>query len=202
MSVQKNSEARHARGRLILPALAGLLLVMPGPRRAAAQNDEVHLKVYASPLHQGRISPMLYGGFIELLDDHVPGMWAEMLGDRGFEGILPTSTWDYFQGQPNLCDRDWDRSSDWSYDTDRPFNDKQSCRLVVPKGRAALLTQGQIAVRKGMSYPFSGWWRGGVSSVKVRVSLKAELPDGSWTTLAAADLASPGREWRRFSGKL
>ncbi|MGZ5469663.1 MAG: alpha-L-arabinofuranosidase C-terminal domain-containing protein, partial [Candidatus Aminicenantales bacterium] len=164
--------------------------------------DEVHLKVYSSPLHQGRISPMLYGGFVELLDDHVPGMWAEMLGDRGFEGLLPTSTWDYFQGQPNLCDRDWDRSPDWSYDPDGPLNDKQSCRLDVPKGRAARLTQGRIAVRKGMAYPFSGWWRGGASPAKVHVSLKAELPDGSWTTLAAADLASQGKEWRRFSGKL
>ncbi|MGZ8949297.1 MAG: hypothetical protein ACXW2H_07345, partial [Candidatus Aminicenantales bacterium] len=68
----------------ILFALSVALLIMPEPRRAAAQNDEVHLKVYSSPLHQGRISPMLYGGFVELLDDHVPGMWAEMLGDRGF----------------------------------------------------------------------------------------------------------------------
>ena len=186
----------------ILLALSVGLLIMPEPRRAAAQTDVVNLKVYASPLHQGRISPMLYGGFVELLDDHVPGMWAEMLGDRGFEGILPTSTWDYFRGEPNLCDRDWDRNPDWSYDLDRPFNDKQSCRLDVPEGRPARLTQSRIAVRKGTAYPFSGWWRGGAPTLKVRVTLKAELPDGSWTILAAADVASPGAEWRRFSGRL
>ncbi len=187
---------------LILLALSVGLPIMSEPGRLAAQTGEVNLKVYAVPLHQGRISPMLYGGFVELLDDHVPGMWAEMLGDRGFEGVLPTSTWDYFRGEPNLCDRDWDRSLDWSYDTDRPFNDKQSCRLDVSEGRPARLTQSRIAVRKGMAYPFSGWWRGGASTPKVRVSLKAELPDGTWTTLAAAALASPGAEWRRFSGRL
>src|SRR5512136_1203604 len=88
-------------------------LILPGARRAAAPSGEVPLKVFASPLHQGRINPMLYGGFVELLDDHVPGMWAEMLGDRGFEGVLPASNWDYFRGEPNLCDRAWDRSLDW-----------------------------------------------------------------------------------------
>ena len=98
----------HSKPPVIL-ALAAALLIVPAPRRALAQADEIHLKVTSNPLHQGRISPMLYGGFIELLDDHVPGMWAEMLGDRGFEGILPTSYWDYFRGEPNLCDRDWDR---------------------------------------------------------------------------------------------
>jgi alpha-L-arabinofuranosidase len=187
---------------LTMLTLSLALLIMPAPRRAAAKSGEVDLKIYAAPLHQGRISPMLYGGFVELLDDHVPGMWAEMLGDRGFEGILPTSTWDYFRGEPNLCDRDWDRGPDWSYDTDRPFNDRQSCRLDVPKDRPARLTQSGLAVRKGTAYPFSGWWRGGSSSPRIRVSLKTELPDGTWMVLASAELASPAADWRKFSGRL
>ncbi len=201
MNAPEKPALRKRERALIFLTLSAALLAVSGPRRVAAQSEEVRLKVYSSPLHEGRISPMLYGGFIELLDDHVPGMWAEMLGDRGFEGVLPTSTWDYFRGEPNLCDRDWDRNPDWSYDTDRPFNDRQSCRLDVPKGRPALLTQGQIAVRKGMAYRFSGWCRGGGSPIKVRVALRAELPDGTWTSLAVADLASPKGEWRRFSGR-
>ncbi len=40
---------------------------------------EPSLKVFNRPLHSGRINPMLFGNFIELLDDLVPGMWAEML---------------------------------------------------------------------------------------------------------------------------
>jgi len=187
---------------LVLLLLSTALLIMPETRRSAAQSGEVNLKVYSSPLHQGRISPMLYGGFVELLDDHVPGMWAEMLGDRGFEGVLPASNWDYFRGEPNLCDRDWDKSPDWSYDPDRPFNDKQSCRLDVSKGRPARLTQSGIAVRKGKVYALSGWWRGGSPPPRVRIRLKAELPDGSWLTLAAAKLAAPGAEWAKFSGRL
>ena len=80
MSAKMNFEAKQTQRWLILSVLAGLLLIMPEPRRAVAQNDEVRLKVYSSPLHQGRISPMLCGNFMELLDDLVPGMWAEMLG--------------------------------------------------------------------------------------------------------------------------
>jgi alpha-N-arabinofuranosidase len=178
------------------------VLALSAPRPASAGPGEVRLKIYASPLHEGRVSPLLYGGFIELLDDHVPGMWAEMLGDRGFEGVLPASNWDYFRGEPNLCDRDWDRGPDWSYDTDRPFNDRRSCRLEAAKGRVARVSQGSLAVRKGMAYPFSGWWRGGPASPAVRVSLKAELPDGTWTILASADIGRPEDDWRRFAGRL
>ncbi len=185
---------------LVVPAIA--ILILPEAGRAAAQSAEVPLKVFAGQLHPGRISPMLYGGFVELLDDHVPGMWAEMLGDRGFEGVLPTSTWDYFRGEPNLCDRDWDRGPDWAYDTERSFNDKQSCRLEASGGRPARLTQSHIAVRKGMTYLVSGWWRGGLSSPKVRVLLTTELPDGTRMTLAGAELGSPGADWRRFTGRL
>jgi alpha-L-arabinofuranosidase len=186
---------------LILLVLAIALLVLPRPGRAAAQSGELHLRVLASPLHQGRISPMLYGGFVELLDDHVPGMWAEMLGDRGFEGVLPTSNWDYFRGEPNLCDRDWDRSPDWSYDTEQIFNDKQSCRLDASKGRPARLTQSHIAVRKGMAYLFSGWWRGDTSSPEVRIAIRTGLPDGTLMTLAEAKVGWPSADWRRFSGR-
>jgi alpha-N-arabinofuranosidase len=162
----------------------------------------VNLRVLSEPLHGGRISPMLYGGFVELLDDLVPGMWAEMLGDRGFEGVLPTSTWDYFRGEPNLCDRDWDKSPDWSYDADKPFNDRQSCRLDIGKGRPARLTQSGLAVRKGTAYAFTGYGRGDSSPLRLRVRLTTLLPDGSWTTLAALDLPSPAAPWKKFSGKL
>ncbi len=192
----------HRDLRLSLMMIALAMMVSATPGLAGASDDAVHLKVYSTPLHGGRIDPMLYGGFVELLDDHVPGMWAEMLGDRGFEGVLPTSTWDYFRGEPNLCDRDWDKSPDWSYDTERPFNDKQSCRLGVPGGRPARLTQSQLAVRKGMTYILTGYVRGDSPSAEPTVSLKALLPDGSWTTLASSRLPKAGAEWRMITARL
>jgi alpha-L-arabinofuranosidase len=184
---------------LMIILLGIVAAAMPGG--AGTGDNPVHLKVYSTPLHGGRISPMLYGGFVELLDDLVPGMWAEMLGDRGFEGILPTSTWDYFRGEPNLCDRDWDKSPDWSYDTSNPFNDKQSCRLEAHPGGPVRLTQSGLAVRKGMAYQVTGHWRGDSPSLKVKLSLKTLLPDGTWMILSTLDLPKPGSEWDKFTGK-
>ncbi|HVP90649.1 MAG TPA: alpha-L-arabinofuranosidase C-terminal domain-containing protein [Terriglobales bacterium] len=187
----------------LILTLAVTALAAAGAAAAAGGDPAaVNLTVHAAPLHGGRVSPMLYGGFVELLDDVVPGMWAEMLGDRGFEGVLPASTWDYFRGEPNLCDRDWDKGSDWSYDTTAPFNDRRSARVDARAAGPARLTQGGLAVRKGMGYRVSGYWRGDSASLRARISLKTLLPDGSWTTLAALDLRRPGAEWGRFEGAL
>jgi alpha-N-arabinofuranosidase len=185
-----------------LLSLAFVLAFASAAGREDVPTGAVTLKVFSRPSTAGRISPMLYGGFVELLDDHVPGMWAEMLGDRGFEGVLPTSTWDYYRGEPDLCDRDWDATADWSFDVDRPFNDKRSCRMDVPGARPARLTQGRMAVRKGMVYGLSGWFRADSQALMVRASLKAELPDGTWVSLAAAELPGPGPEWKKFTAKL
>ena len=56
---------------------------------SSARVPEATVTVSSRPLHAGRVSPMLFGNFMELLDDLVPSMWAEMLNDRSFEGITP-----------------------------------------------------------------------------------------------------------------
>ncbi len=154
--------------------------------------------ISTQPLHAGRISPQLYGGFVELLDDVVPGMWAEMLGDRGFEGILPTAQWCYFRGEPNLCDRDWEKSETWEYDREDPFNGEQSARLTASNGRPARLAQSRLAVKKGLGYRMSGYWRSDTASLKIRAFIKTLLPDGSWAILASANLPRPASAWERF----
>jgi len=193
----------NARGiRLVLIPLVLMSLSPAVAAGAGAPSAPADLKVFSAPLHAGRVSPMLYGGFVELLDDVVPGMWAEMLGDRGFEGVLPTSNWDYFRGEPNLCDRDWDKSPDWSRDTAGPFNDRRSARLDMPKGRPARLAQGALAVRKGMAYIFTGYVRADSPGAGIRISLKALLPDESWTVLASANMPKPGAEWRKVRARV
>ena len=42
--------------------------------------------VTAKPLHGGKISPFIYGEFVEFVNDLIPGMWAELLRDRSFRG--------------------------------------------------------------------------------------------------------------------
>jgi len=169
---------------------------------AALSADTVELVILDKPLHGGHINPTLYGGFVELLDDHVPGMWAEMLGDRNFEGVAPRADWDYYLGALNLCDRDWDKSETWTYSTESPWNGAQSAKLTAVKGRPAQLTQSQLAVTKGMTYLFSGYFRGGPMPLALSVRIKALLPDGQWMALGASTVPQVGTDWTRVTSRL
>jgi alpha-N-arabinofuranosidase len=164
--------------------------------------ETVNLVVLDKPLHAGRISPMLYGGFVELLDDVVPGMWSEMLGDRDFEGVLPTANWAYHLGALNLCDRDWDKNETWDYSTEDPWSGVQSAELTAAKDRPGQLSQGRLAVTKGMTYLFSGYLRGSSTRLDASIRLKALLPDGQWMSLGSAALGQAGKDWTKLRAKL
>ena len=166
---------------------------------AGAESEAVIVKVLHRPLHAGKITPLLYGNFVELLDDVVPGMWAEMLGDRGFDGIVPTTKWVYHQGALNLCDRDWDKNASWAYDTEKPWNGKQSARVEASKPRPGVLTQSAMAVKKGMGYQFSGYFRSKARNIRLTLTVKALLPDGTWMTLGRAGLRTPGEDWEKLT---
>ena len=144
---------------------------------------------------------MLFGNFIELLDDLVPGMWAEMLNDRGFEGVVPPANWVYYDGSPTFCDRRWDKGPDWALGTNEAFNGPRCARITGHSNRPAGLTQSGLAVTDGKTYRFTGYLRGS-GSVRVRVVLKSPLPDGRFDELASADLAAPTESWSKTSAEL
>src|ERR1039457_6947113 len=158
--------------------------------------------IHAQPLHAGRISPMLFGNFVELLDDVVPSMWAEMLNDRSFEGVTRAANWSYHDGKPDFCDREWDQHPTWSRDTDNPFNGARSVRLTATRHHPASLTQNGLAVKRGMAYEFSGWFRASSPKLAATVRLRTLLPTGDWMTLATAKLPRLSAEWRKCSEQL
>lgn len=145
---------------------------------------------------------MLFGNFMEPLDDLIPGMWSEMLNDRGFEGVTRCANWVYYDGAPNLCDRPWDSKEDWGFDADGAFNGPRCARITGRQDRAAGMTQSGLAVAKGAAYRFSGYFRGNAPAARVRVVIKAALPDGAWAELAAADLPTPTSQWARATTQL
>ena len=179
--------------------LAGTVFALDG---AAAGAADAPVKVSARARHNGRINPMLFGNFIELLDDLVPGMWAEMINDRGFEGVTKPARWVYYDGAPTVCDRQWDQSDDWILETTGAFNGPRCARLAAREGRAASLTQSGLAVQKGSAYQFSAALRSDGGRLRVQVVLKAALPDGRFAELAAADLPTPPASWTRGSATL
>jgi alpha-N-arabinofuranosidase len=166
----------------------------------AAQNSVTNAVIRAEAITGGRIEPTLFGNFMELLDDVVPGSWAELLNDRSFAGVLPTADWVYYDGSLDICDRQWDTNSTWNYDTDNPFNGKRCAKLTAGPGPASL-TQSGLSARKDLEYRFSTYMRGD-NGIKVSVLLKALLPTGEWFTLAGAELPAPSPEWQKYSVKM
>ncbi len=158
--------------------------------------------VHDARLHSGRISPMLFGNFVELLDDVVPGTWAEMLNDRSFEGVTRAANWSYYDGKPNFCDREWNIDPSWRYDTESSFNGSRSARLTATRHRPARLSQSGLAVRRGMAYEISGWFRAESPRLRATVLLKSLLPTGDWMTLASARLPRFSAAWQRYTTRL
>src|SRR5277367_2893095 len=158
--------------------------------------------IHAQPLHSGQVQPTLFGNFIELLDDVVPGMWAEMLNDRSFEGVTRLSNWCYYDGSPDFCDRPWDTNGTWRLDTNNAFNGVRFARLEAARNRPASLSQSGLAVKKGGDYLFTCHLRSENFRGMVTVRLKTKLPDQSWQILASARLPKIGGEWQKFSARL
>jgi alpha-N-arabinofuranosidase len=153
------------------------------------------LKISSKPLHDGRINPMLFGNFIELLDDLCPGMWAEMLNDRGFEGVIPPAKWVYYDGSPTFCDRTWDKSPDWQLETVGAFNGSRCARITGRSDRVVGFSQAGLAVKAGTMYRFSGWFRSD-RKAQLQLVLKAPEPDGRVTELAGVALVIKPAEWQ------
>lgn len=176
-----------------------LALSLSVPTRVGAGSVESTTIVYPEPLHSGRIHPQLFGNFIELLDDVVPGLWAEMFNDRSFEGVKPVVEAVYYDGKPGLCDRTWDPNRTWDYEANNAFNGNRCAKLIAARNQAASLTQSGLASKRGKNYTFSGWFRADQPSLKAEILLKALLPSGGWTVLASARLAKFESRWTKQS---
>ena len=187
------------------PFIAGIVAtaVFAAAHSGLARDPKpIDITIRAEPIHEGRVSPLLFGNFIELFDDVVPGMWAEMLNDRSFEGIEPLFNRLYFDGTPNICDRPWDPNDTWAYDHEQPYNGTGCAKLTASQENPAILTQSGLAVKTGMTYHFSGYFRASGSALRVSAALKALLPDGSWMTLASAELPGVSGSWQKLSATM
>lgn len=190
----------NARSRRLSCFLVLFSLLLLG-RPSAANAEDVSIKIFPTARNDGRVDPRLFGNFIELLEDLVPGMWAEMLNDRGFEGLVPAARWVYYDGSPTFCDRSWDRSEDWSIDQNEAFNGPRCARISARGDRRSGLTQSGLAVKIHETYNVSAWVRG-AGDIRVQAVLKTRTPAGGFEELAAVELGKPSAQWGRVSGVL
>lgn len=206
---------------------------MASVRRAVSRGLDVSattptlITVRREALFDVPLSPLIYGDFIEFINDLIPGMWAEKVQDRSFEGVLqPSYVWPpgedwlrprwqaFVSGRP-VGDR-WpdqpqelemvDATAQLDRDPDRPFAGRQSARVQVSAGSGrpfiAGIAQDGIAIRRGQ---------------RLELELYARVPDGQSARLQvllgrnygaffrayeALELAGLTGDWACFRGTL
>jgi alpha-N-arabinofuranosidase len=183
-------------------ALLALIFLLSSTLQLFSAAAGVKIIVHSEPLHSEPISPMLFGNFVELLDDVVPGLWSEMLNDRAFAGVTPCLNPFYYDGSPNFCDRQWDAHASWSCDTNNSFHSCLSAKLTATDDQPAILTQSGLGIKSGMTYRCSGWLRGDRSNLTASIILKAPSPTRDWIILGRKTLSSVSPEWQKYSAEI
>jgi alpha-N-arabinofuranosidase len=182
--------------------------------------------ISSETLFDDKISPMIYGDFIELLNDLIPGMWAEKIQDKNFAGVVqpnciypPGENWAYprwkpfVSGQPNF-DRWLDSHQDTDMvnatanidlDTDNPFVGQQSAKITVQGGNkpfVAGIIQDTIAVKQGQTLNVEMYIRGqGLDGCPVKVLIGRDY-GVFFKTYCSLEFTGITGEWQKFEGKL
>ncbi len=184
------------------------------------------IRVTPTPLYADRISPLIYGDFVEFVNDLIPSMWAERVRDRCFAGLRqprhldrPEVDWtaprwtSFVAGRPQfrshadvLLDPPMATAS-FELDRDEPFVGEQSARVTVVGGDsdhpsvAGILQEG-IAVRQGERLKVEVWARGrGRAGVPLRVQLGTNH-GVLFDALGDVTLDGLGESWRKLSGEI
>ena len=188
--------------------------------------------VHATPLREDRISPLVYGEFVEFLNDLVPGMWADKLQDRAFAGMAQPQA--IYREDPQAGRREWrafrcgmgpygapvEGEATLEFDPVDPFIGERSPRVTFTGGAGYIggILQSGIAVRAGQRLDFKGWFRaaGFGGAVKLLVGrdygaffevydsceLTGETPVSTRRGTIARDGLGIGAEWGRVEGSL
>jgi alpha-N-arabinofuranosidase len=173
------------------------------------------IRITGSPVYEGTISPFIYGEFVEFIDDLIPGMWAERIRDRSFEGLSrPTHFYRKERDFPRPAWRET-RLLDSAYgssplfgvafelDASRPFAGSRSAcfRVGGQPGFLAGIAQDHVGVRSGERLNIELHMRGEALGGKVHVWLGRDY--GAYAD-RYDEVVFDGidEDWRRFKGVL
>lgn len=163
------------------------------------------VRVTSAPLFDGRISPFIYGNFVEFLDHHVQGMRAQMLDDVSFEGILPPAEWCYWQRDKDVEDHPWVPTGDGGDGVveriqEGAFNGSWCYRVSIPTapGYGHGLRQNGLCLRADRTYTVALYLRGEGLEGPVTVSLGHDY--GPFVSAyASAEIRGITDEWAKYT---
>lgn len=173
------------------------------------------IRITRNHLYPGTISRGIYGEFIEFLNDLIPGMWAEMVRDRSFEGLSQSTCFyreekeDFTPAwrQIQLLDTTHETKSGFNVIFDRdsvqPFVGSQSARIRVVGGGIFLagIAQDRVSVQRGDQLNLELYMRGETVGAKVHVFIGRDY--GSFADFYdEVVFDSVDGTWRQFKGIL
>ncbi len=186
-----------------------------------------HITIPGDPLYSTPISPLIYGEFVEFLNDLIPGMRAERLQDRSFEGPLQPARvyppdqdwtaprWKPFAAGAPAFDRWPDRDGDLDmvsaaatleFATDEPYAGRRCAAVNVASedGRPFIagILQEHVTVRQGEPLLARLSLRGpALGDAPVRISIGRNY-GVFFKTYATAELRGVADGWQRFEAEL
>lgn len=161
---------------------------------------------------ENRISPLLYGQFLEFMYEGIKGgLTAELIRNRSFEetpNILGLSR--YWDRYPDDRNDDYALSFLWDDDSAYPPGRKLKVEtgeretkehsLRVEAGDGAIERHGfyqpRVPVRAGLAYRGYLWLKIGTYKGPVKVTLESDVKQGE--VYAEADIKSVAGDWRKY----
>jgi alpha-N-arabinofuranosidase len=201
----RNAKGLHvlgALGRAFLCALpiAAVAAAAQGPQPAVAT-----IEIDAGRV-EGRISPLLYGQFIEYMFEGIKGgLYAELLEDRGFEAApnaigLPRGWSRYPDDRNDDYGISFVQDDETAYPSAEAADGGQRHSLRVKVQPAVIdrhgLYQARIPVMGGLEYRGSVWLKTDAFNGEVRVSLEADAAGGR--VYAETPVAVAGGDWKQY----
>lgn len=111
------------------------------------------------------INPNIFGNFMEFIENHISGMWAEMIMNRKFEDILNRN------GLPEFWKPDGLRNNSEYTISDRPHACTAcvSIKCVEEKNGDSAISQSPVSMQKGQKYNGGIWLRAEGLTKPVRI---------------------------------
>jgi alpha-N-arabinofuranosidase len=206
--MKRGRQTNHLR-RVLLPALL-LCLVAAQANPAAAQAGAARVRVDAHRV-EGRVSPLLYGHFMEFMYEGIKGgLHAELIRNRSFEE-QPNATGlsRYWERYPD--DRDDDYGLAFAWDAANPYpparkklvelkeKTAEEHSLRVEAGDGVIPRHGfyqpRVPVRAGAEYRGYLWMKTAGYEGRVTVSLES---DATEEVYSEADIRNVSGDWRKY----
>jgi alpha-N-arabinofuranosidase len=156
---------------------------------------------------EGRISPLLYGQFMEFMFEGIKnGLHAELIRDRSFEeAVNAIGLPRHWERYPD--DRNDDYGLSFRQDQTTAYSsavkdkeDPPEHSLLIEAGDGVIarhgLYQSGIPVRKGVEYHGYLWMKANGYEGRVTVALEADVSDGA--TYAEAEIKNIRGDWKKY----